>query len=321
MCIREHLSSVTIAMLLTAGLVSWPMAAAAAGQSDPDTGEGIRTERAAALQMERTETKFSPLVLRLYGGFGRAEVGDINKGLDGYYEVLKIYQAMGMGTTTGGYNPLRDGYNAGADLVFQLSRKFGIGIGAGYMRLSESSSMTLSMESGRLELSGTPVLSAIPIRLGLFLTLPLGKRLNLTVNGGVAAYAALKLDSTERIVISDSSPEGTSLSASGGAPFENLGYQGSLGFEFMVSQNTGFFIEAEGRYARLKNFEKATAGSGPDTTEGRLYLVTHTFDEGSWSIFTVEGTPPVSDPPTRVYSEPKIDLSGFSLQAGLRIRL
>jgi hypothetical protein len=61
----------------------------------------------------------------------------------------------------------------------------------------------------------------------------------------------------------EESPEGgwleTSLSASRNSPFDNLGFQGSLGFEYMVSRKVGFFVEALGRYARFKNFGTATA--------------------------------------------------------------
>ena len=324
MRIRELLSSVTIAVLLTAGLVSWPMAAAAAGQSDRDAEKALRIDWAAAFQTERTEAKSSLLALRLFGGFSQAEAGDINKGLDGYFEIFKLYSAIGYGTVTGGYNPLRNGYEAGADLVFQMNRHVGIGIGAGYMRFSKSSLMTFSHGSEDVKISSTPTLSAVPIRLGLFLTLPLGHKINLTVNGGVAAFAALKLDAPQRIDYPVSYRIETSLSASRNAPFDNLGFQGSLGFEFMVLPNTGFFVEALGRYARFKNFETATARNNyedSETIEGRIYLKTNTFEEGVWSLFTVEKTPPVSDPPRTVYTEPKIDLSGFSIQAGLRIRL
>jgi len=317
---------VAIAVLLTAGLVSWPTAAAAAGTSEPDTEEGIRIERLAALQMERTEVKLSPLALRLYGGFSQAEAVDVNKGLDGYFEIFELYSALGAGTTTGGYNPLRAGYDFGADLIFQITPQIGIGIGAGYIRFSKSSLLTLSHESESLELSGTPTLSAVPIRLGLFLTLPLGEKLNLTVNAGAAAYAELKLDAQQRIDYPGGYWSEMSLSARRSALFDELGYHGSLGFEFMISPKAGFFVEVLGRYARFKNFEKATASNrnsdgDSETIEGRIYLETYTSDEGGWSLFTVEATPPVSVPPHRVYTEPKIDLSGFSLQAGFRIRL
>jgi len=207
-----------------------------------------------------------------------------------------------------------------------MNRHVGIGIGAGYMRFSKSSLMTFSHGTEDVKVSSTPTLSAVPIRLGLFLTLPLGNKVNLTDNGGVAAFAALKLDAPQRIDYPGGYWIETSLSASRNAPFDNLGFQGSLGFEFMVLPNTGFFVKALGRCARFKNFEKATVLSRNnygdlETIEGRIYLETNTFDEGGWSLFTVEKAPPVSDPPNIVYREPKIDLSGFSIQAGLRIRL
>jgi hypothetical protein len=63
----------------------------------------------------------------------------------------------------------------------------------------------------------------------------------------------------------------------------------------MVLPNTGFLVEAEGRYARLKNLKKATAmirdDGGSETTEGRLHLATYMNDKKGWSIFTVAGNP------------------------------
>ena len=40
-----------------------------------------------------------------------------------------------------------------------------------------------------------------------------------------------------------------------------------------------------------------------------------------WNAWLVQDTPPTSDPPDIVITEPKFDLSGFCLQAGVRIRL
>ena len=326
MRIREIVLSVTIAVLLTSCLVFWPRAAAAAGQSDRGSKDALRIDWAAAFQTERTESRYSPLALRLFGGFSQVEAGDINNGLDGNYEWLKFYSAYGWGTVTGSYNPLHNGYHAGADLIFQINRNVGIGIGTGYMRFSKSSLATWSFGTEDAKLSGTPTLSAVPIRLGLFLTVPLANWINLTINGGVAAFAALKLDSRQRFDYSDGDWTEMSLSASKKAAIDNLGFEGSLGLEFMISRNTGFFVEVLGRYARLKNFDKATMSDryqwgDVETIEGRLYLEIYRYAQGDLSTFTVEETPPVSDPPYAVFTEPKIDLSGFSLQAGLRIRL
>jgi hypothetical protein len=117
-----------------------------------------------------------------------------------------------------------------------------------------------------------------------------------------------------------------SVSGSRSSLSANLGFQGSLGLEYKFSPKMGFFVEAMGRYAKLKNFASVTArnedsGSASETTVGKLYIADYTFVDGSYSLFTIEETPPVDDPPTVTYREPKIDLSGFSLQAGIRIRL
>lgn len=104
----------------------------------------------------------------------------------------------------------------------------------------------------------------------------------------------------------------------------DIGFHGSLGFEYELSPKLGLFVEAVGRYAKFKNFETVTgrtedSGGFSDTTVGRLYLVTESIDIYQISMFEISDTEPVPDPGETV-REPKIDLSGLSLQAGFRIR-
>jgi hypothetical protein len=269
--------------------------------------------------------KFSRLSLRLYGGFSRLAAGDLNEGFDGYFELFELYDALGIGTASGGYNPVHAGYNFGADLVFQLTPNIGVGIGAGYLRSSKSSLMTLAVEGEEITLTGTPMLSAMPIRLAVFLTLPLGGKFNLTADAGGAYYAGLKLEAEQRLELTADYWEEMSLSASRSSLSDNLGFQGSLGFEYKISPKMGLFIEAVGRYASFKNFDTATgisqsSGGTPETDEGKIYLLTYDYPEGTYSAFTISAEPPITIPEVTV-REPKIDLSGFSLQAGIRIRL
>ncbi|MCJ7487564.1 MAG: outer membrane beta-barrel protein [Candidatus Aminicenantes bacterium] len=289
-------------------------------------GKNSNPAQTAAGMATAEPNKPSRLSLRLYGGLSHLAAGDLNEGLDGYFELFELYRAMIGGSTTGGYKPLHAGYNFGADLVFQLTPNIGVGIGAGYLRSSKSSLMTLSIEEEELTLTGTPMLSAMPIRLAVFLTLPLGGKFNLTADAGAAYYAALKFDATQRIEFAADDWQEMSLSANRSSLSDNLGFQGSLGFEYQVSSRMGFFIEAVGRYARFKNFDTATgtnrsSGGGTDTNEGKLYIqeITEALI-GTFSWFTIEEVPPTPDPPDVTYREPKIDLSGFSLQAGIRIR-
>jgi len=320
-----------LAACLLAGAV--PVAAAAAG------GEGDRPvppnqgflfdKDAYAIPVSQGETfgsqAFSKLSLRLYGGYGRISAGDINDGSDGYYELIKLYESLGIGTTTGGYNPVHGGYGFGGDIIYQLSPKIGLGVGVGYLRHSANSLMTWTGE-GDITLTATPTISAIPVRLAVFVSQPIGNKLDLTADAGATFFAGLKFDGTQRIETDIDDWMEMSVSGSRSSLSANLGFQGSLGLEYKLSPKMGFFVEAVGRYAKLKNFASVTArsedsGSAVETTVGKLYLAEYSFDEGAYSIFTVEETPPVDDPPDVTFREPKIDLSGFSLQAGFRIRL
>jgi hypothetical protein len=194
------------------------------------------------------------------------------------------------------------------------------------MRFTESSDLTLLFESASVDLSTTPTLSAVPIRLGLFVTLPLGKRLDLTAGAGVTAYAELKLEEKRHLKYVNDHWEDTSLSAGRKAPLDNIGYHGSLGIELKIFPNTGFFVEVVGQYARFGNFKTVAVSEKDDRGEvakgeGRIYLAMYRYPDGEFSYFTVEESAPVSDSPYLAYKEPKIDLGGFGLQAGFRIRL
>jgi hypothetical protein len=323
MSVRTKFSAGLVSALAVACLLFWPMTAAGADEPGPRT-EGLVFSFPQILSDDAGGGAYpSRFSLRLYGGFSRIGAADLNEGMDGYYELIELYEALGSGTVTGGYTPLKNGYNFGGDFIYQITPTIGIGVGAGYLRTSADSLATFSdIES--IDLPATATLSAVPIRLGVFLSFPLGGNLNLTADAGAAYYAALKFDATQRIEFDAEDWMEMSLSAQRSS-FANLGFQGGLGLEYMVSPKMGFFVEALGRYARFKNFETATgtnldSGGFSDSTEGKIYLGAKSFPDGSYSLFTVEEEPPVSDPPNLVYTEPKIDLSGFSLQAGIRIR-
>lgn len=274
-----------------------------------------QTEQAASKSLSR-------LSIRLYGAYSDISAADVNDGSDGLFELLALYGSLGLGTTSGGYNPVHWGYNVGGDLIYQISPRFGIGVGAGYVKYSRSSLMSITTETVTLTLSATPALSAVPIRLGVFLNFPIMRRLDLTVNAGGSYYAGLKFKGTERV---ESGTDWQNMSVSGSrSSLDNLGFQGSLGFEYKFSPKMGVFVEAEACYARFKNLDSVTATSdsssgGSSSDTGKLYIAKYTSTDGTYSTFVVEATPPVDTADT-TYREPKFDLSGIRLQAGFRIR-
>jgi opacity protein-like surface antigen len=266
--------------------------------------------------------------LRLHGGYSYLSAGDVNTGSGGYFEFYKLLADYSGWAYEGGYKPVHAGYDAGVDVVFLLSPRVGIGVGAGYLRSSGSAEMTLVPETDEMVFNGGPTLSAIPIRLGLYYSLPLGGKLSLTANAGAAFYAGLRFE--DRFHVEQSGIFSTQeIVASRWSLSANLGFQGGLGLDYKISSKMGFFIEAQGRYARFKNFGKATikvasSEGGSQTREGKIYLRTQTLSADPlivFNAFVVQSTPPSPDPPDLVISEPKFDLSGFCLQAGFRIRI
>ena len=262
----------------------------------------------------------SKLSIRLYGGYSHIVAADVNDGSRFYFDLIEYYAAQGTGTVEGSYNPLHGGYSFGADLIYQISPAIGIGVGAGYMRNSADSLATYIDDPFEVDILAGSTITAIPIRLGLFFTFPLGGKLNLTAGAGAAYYAGLKLEAMQGLDFLDGSWEEMAVSGSQRSSAD-IGFHGSLGLEYKLSPMMGFFVEVLGRYASFKNFDQVTgvetsSDSPPATTEGKLYIVTEDIGGTPISMFTIEETPPVEPG----FREPKFDLSGISLQAGIRIR-
>ncbi len=260
--------------------------------------------------------------LRIHGGYSYLQAKDVNAGTGGYFDYYTLLGEMMGYTIEGGYGPVHGGYDVGADLVFQLSPTVGIGIGAGYLQSSEESEMTLTYLEQTASMIGNVKLSAMPIRLGVFLTFPLSDKMNFTANAGAAVYTSLKFKGSLRLE-EDTDWMQMSMNASR-TSFSDIGFQGGLGIEYIFSPTMGFFVEALGRYASFKNYDSVTgtseeSGGFTDTTVGTLYLETNAPPEGTWTMFTIEEDEPVPDKYT-TYREPKFDFSGFCLQAGFRIR-
>jgi hypothetical protein len=261
--------------------------------------------------------------LRIHGGFSYLQAKDVNTGTGGYYDYYTLLGEMMGYEIEGGFSPVHGGYDFGADLVIQINPTIGIGIGAGYLRSSKDSEMTLTYLEDTASMLGSVRLSAIPIRLGVFFDFPVNDKLSFTANAGAAVYTSLKFMGSIRFE-EDTSWQEIALDGSR-TSFGDIGFQGGLGFEYMVAPKIGFFVEALGRYARFKNYDSVTgtnrdSGGFSDSTEGVLYLEKIDVPEGTWTWLVVEETPPTPDPPEIVYSEPKFDFSGFCLQAGFRIR-
>jgi hypothetical protein len=315
--------------LVAVGLLAWAAPAAAAGSGGDDRSDRsnlsfLFDKDAFAIMGSQAggggSQGVSKLSIRLYGGYSHITAADVNDGSRFYFDLIEYYAAQGEGTVEGSYNPLHGGFNFGADVIYQISPAIGIGVGAGYMRNSADSLATYILDPFEVDILAGSTITAIPIRLGLFFTFPLGGKLNLTANAGAAYYAGLKFDAMQGLDYLDGTWMHMDVAGSrrGAA---DIGFHGSLGVEYKLSPMMGFFVEVLGRYASFKNFDEVTgiqtdSEGMSDTIVGKLYILTDDIAGTPVSMFTIEETPPVGSE----FREPKFDLSGLSLQAGIRIR-
>ncbi len=271
---------------------------------------------------------------RVQGGLNWLKAGDVNPGTKGLFDWFRDYYnpTGGPVTPTGGYKAVHYGYEFGGDVIFDLSKNIGIGIGAGYLQTTtKSSTMSLAGTFGPGDdwtesVTANPKLTAIPVRLNLFLTFPLGRKFNFTANAGATYYYKAKYTADMRMDYAET----------GGSPYSfwealstrterknAFGFQGGLGLEYKMSRSIALFIEAEGSYAKFKGgFEgtsEMTDSSGGDNIEtGKLYYL-QTTGGGPSSVIMVQSTPPTPGP-GEVVREAILDYSRISLMIGLRFR-
>jgi hypothetical protein len=111
----------------------------------------------------------------------------------------------------------------------------------------------------------------------------------------------------------------------------NLGFHGGIGMEYSLTKNLGLVLEVQGRYVKIKNL-KGFIQSEDSHFIGRIskrkgYLWSYKISEWDFRSYynlDISEEPPRGSIPEISISEVRkaiIDLSGFSLRIGLRIRL
>jgi hypothetical protein len=270
----------------------------------------------------------SRISFRLTGGGSYISGGDVNPGTQDWFYYSK---ADWVTFWYRGYRAVHIGYEFGGDIIYALTPRIGISIGGEYLRISRVSTMSLltivpSLRDGSA--GANPKLSAVPIRVGMHLTMPLSKKVNFLAEAGASYFFNARysdeLEAAEFTGGLISSKRVTTSAEAKGVP---LGLHGGLGFEYRLLPNLFLSLSALGRYARFRTWEGSSEFEIFEYVEG-----TTTFSEQG--ILYYELVPDLPDPPRliTVQSSPSmtigpeprkavIDFSGVSLQIGIRIRL
>jgi len=255
--------------------------------------------------------------LRLYGGLGYIGGGDINPGVAGSLDLWGAVIFPPGAIRTGVYKPLHAGFNGGFDILVYLQSNWGITLGIDYLKASRTSEARFDFGSEYSVFTITPQVSAIPLKLGLFLEKPLGTKMNLALYGGAAYYLArFKYDLSFASIGYWSSI--TADTSAGG-----IGFNGGAALELELSKKLFFFIEALGRYARISGFTGTQTTKDSDSpgssNPSTIYFLNANTSQGRFHML-IPGKEFPDDPDFSEVREAVIDFSGFSTRAGLRIK-
>ena len=280
---------------------------------------------AAGPSLGRAEGKFS---LRIQGGWSCFSAGDINPGTQAFFDWYVGYWPA----SDGGYRALHNGYELGGDFIFELRPWLGLGIGGGYLRSSRTSQMSFWLIDPGSDVGGViisaPKLSAVPIRLGLFLTVPLSKKLNFQADAGASCYFGARYSDEWHMWESQMATVMEEIQVVTRAERKQapLGFQGGIGLELELQHNLFLSLDARGRYARFCGWAGTSViyiyEIGDEATfseRGLLYYEDVPTLPGSPRLIMVQSDPP--DGPNEEPRQAVVDFNGVSLQVGIRVRL
>ncbi|HCS48001.1 MAG TPA: hypothetical protein DIW61_06990, partial [Candidatus Aminicenantes bacterium] len=187
--------------------------------------------------------------LRFHGGWTFISGGDANHGTQSYFDYHKSLWPE----SSGGFRTVHNGYEAGGDIVFELTPRLGLGIGGGYMNISRSSRMSLSIGLSNASVFAKPSLSAVPIRGNAYFNMPLSKRLNLLADVGLSYYfkARYRDELTALYWVGEILAGYTLITTRAEYKKTPISFQGGISLEYAIWHNFFPFLEARIRYARF----------------------------------------------------------------------
>jgi hypothetical protein len=257
------------------------------------------------------------LSLRLSGGPVLFAGGDFETGIAGMFDrtagMAESYDAV---TEDFDESPIGRGLDLAADIVYRLTRRWGLGVRLEYWKADPDS--FIRFHYGSLMKSYTAWTSTrtsvLALGAGVYYERPLGPAWSLAFRGGPALYYADFFSTRDLVHPAGEDALTVDASALG------FGAQAGLAFEWRLHRRAALFVEAQGRLARISGFEgeeshlwSLNLQSWREKTSGTVYL-----EQGEGPprlIVREEGSPDASGA-----RKAALDLSGFGLAVGFRIR-
>lgn len=262
---------------------------------------------------------FKKINIKLTSGMGYFNGGDINRVAEFwnlYFPFYKNYKGR-----EGKVKELHYGGEMELETLFKISGSIEIGLGIG--ALKAESKINIKAYPGWFGAKGytsgyfNPEIEAIPIKLNCYYLFPLSSRTSLFLKGGLGYYST-KMKFYRKIENTiEGYPEG--LARNDEVNDEGIGFHGGVGIYYRLWKKIEIVIEGEGRVLKLNKLKGKEVYEYWEESryrryvyEGYLNYIETLIDYALWRDLWMH--------PLKLRNA-ELDLSGFSLRAGIRIRL
>ncbi len=245
------------------------------------------------------------LTIKVSLGYNYIAAGEINQGLAGvvdYYQLLLSYAGDYF---NGGIMPFHSGFDFGADAIYNVTSRIGIGLGLSYVQWGNLDYIRLDKSGSIRRLDSHIRVNAVPVRLGVFYTLPVFKKINLTFNAGPTYYFlnhTYNMQYRPYFVVQKAHGQG-------------WGFHGGIALDLEWNSRSTLFIEYQGRYVNLNNFKGTERNSfNFQGEEGSLLYLEYDYIPSQIGIS--------SQAPEfcKAARNANYDLSGFAIRIGAKIK-
>lgn len=257
--------------------------------------------------------------VRLTGGLGYVLQGDYGRSLRGAYDALLASTE----NLEGDFHPFGAGLRGGLEVIVPIGDSFEIGLGAGYERLNVDNRFRYFWLFVTLEDAIESRLTVIPITLNAHKSIPLGPRLGLDLFGGPGYYSIefrhRQSLGTDFFAFADSREFSSRMAT--------IGFQAGAALEWSLGSGLELVVQADGRLLRFRELKGELTdttswflGQNVDRTQDALLWV---YDETVGTRIILRGAFAGSQPAVSSTGNVRaagLDLSGFGISAGLRLR-
>lgn len=260
---------------------------------------------------------------KFHGGWNYLSAGDINPGTNAYF----TWHESRWDASQGGYRAVHSGFEFGGDINLELTRNFGIAISGGYLEISHSSQLFLWDHESSLNGSviAGPKISAVPVGLGFYLTIPISSKLGLCTDLGPCwLFKTRYTDNWQMGGWKTAAYPGyiyvtTRVRKSGAL----IGLQGTISLEYKILKDIFLCLDARGRLAKSSKWEGSSVlesdSLDPFSEQGILYYESVPKLPDAPRVIMVQEAPP--DGPGGDPRRAVIDFSGISLRIGVKFRI